>query len=279
MAEVAGDRDDRVAGDPGEDRHRERRCVQHAVLHDEDVLARPVGDIAVVREHDRFVVAASARLHRREHRVEVDPRRLRDVRDDVRADALPARDLRGDALRLAVLTEIRAPREADDHDVDRVSHGRHAELAVAVERKRPEVAGRDPVDRDDLARCDAELLDRVREIHVEDPRRVLESHEMLVEAEDRRPLLRVVAADALEYAGAVVEPVRRDVDLRVRPVDELSVHPDLLGRLHRARSPLFRRIVGSIRDDVHRPDARQPAQVRRADAQDVLCDPAPAQTI
>src|ERR671918_2426664 len=110
MPEVLGDLDDRVARDARQDRHRERRRVQDVVLHDEDVLARPVGDVAVVREHDRLVVTAAACLHGRKHRVQVDPCRLRDVRDDVRADALPARDLRGDPEVLAVLTEVRAPR-------------------------------------------------------------------------------------------------------------------------------------------------------------------------
>ena len=52
---------------------------------------------------------------------------------------------------------------------------------------------------------------------------------MVGEAEDRRALGRLVAADALEDAGAVVEAVRADVDLASRPVDELAVHPDLLG--------------------------------------------------
>ena len=55
---------------------------------------------------------------------------------------------------------------------------------------------------------------------------------MVGEPEDGRPLRRVVAADALEHAGAVVEAVRADVDARVVPVDELAVHPDLLGGLH-----------------------------------------------
>ena len=53
-----------------------------------------------------------------------------------------------------------------------------------------------------------------------------------VSAEDRRALRRVVAADALEDAGAVVEAVRAHVDARVVPVDELAVHPDLLRGLH-----------------------------------------------
>ena len=47
------------------------------------------------------------------------------------------------------------------------------------------------------------------------------------------PLRRVVAADAFEDAGAVVEAVHAHVDARVVPVDELAVHPDLLGGLHR----------------------------------------------
>ena len=93
---------------------------------------------------------------------------------------------------------------------------------------------------------------------------------MVGQAEDRRALRRVVAADALEYAGAVVEPVRGDVDLRVRPVDELAVHPDLLGLLHRAQlSFCFDESYGSLCDDVHRPHAREPAEVGRADSHDV----------
>ena len=57
---------------------------------------------------------------------------------------------------------------------------------------------------------------------------------VLAEPEDGRPLRRVVAANALEDARAVVEAVHADVNLRVGPVDELAVHPDLLGLLHRA---------------------------------------------
>ncbi len=46
----------------------------------------------------------------------------------------------------------------------------------------------------------------------------------------------LVAANALEDAGAVVEAVRADMDGRVVPVDELAVQPDLLGGLHGAES-------------------------------------------
>jgi hypothetical protein len=58
------------------------------------------------------------------------------------------------------------------------------------------------------------------------------------EPEDGRPRGGGVGPDALEDARAVVEGVGEHVDLGVGPVDELAVHPDLLGRCdrHGARS-------------------------------------------
>jgi hypothetical protein len=58
---------------------------------------------------------------------------------------------------------------------------------------------------------------------------------MVGEPEDRRPGIGLVAANPLEHAGAVVEPVRTDMDLGVVPVDELAVHPDFLGGSHRSK--------------------------------------------
>ena len=109
----------------------------------------------------------------------------------------------------------------------------HAELAVAVERDRADVALGQAVRAEQLVRRSPQLLDRVGELHVEKLRRVLEPDQMVAEAEDCRAARGVVAADALEDAGAVVEAVRADVHGGVRPVDELAVHPDLLGLAHR----------------------------------------------
>ena len=67
---------------------------------------------------------------------------------------------------------------------------------------------------------------------MQEPGRVLEPLQVVGQPEDGRAVVGLVAADALEDARAVVEPVRADVDLRVGPVDELAVHPDLLGLLH-----------------------------------------------
>ena len=51
-------------------------------------------------------------------------------------------------------------------------------------------------------------------------------HDVLGQAEDRRALLRVVAADPLEDAGPVVERVAQHVDGGLLEVDELAVLPD-----------------------------------------------------
>jgi hypothetical protein len=78
----------------------------------------------------------------------------------------------------------------------------------------------------------AHLVARVRHGHVVHRGGALEPGEVVVQAEDRRAALGIVGADALEDRGAVVQAVRQDVHARVRPVDQLAVHPDLLGFLH-----------------------------------------------
>ena len=173
---------------PGQDPRREVGRVDDAVAHDEDVLAGAVGDEAFRREQDRLVVAGVVRLGHGEHRVEVDARRLRGVRDDVRRHALPGRDLRPDARLQALLTEVRRPRPAHDHDLDRIAPCSDTELAVAVEGDRPEVALGQTVRADQLVARSLELLDAERDLHVEELRRVVEALKVLAETEDGRPL-------------------------------------------------------------------------------------------
>src|SRR5918996_1284570 len=243
VPECLCDLDHRLARDPGQDRGREVRRREDLVLDDEDVLARAVRDRALVREKDRLLVAGPGRLDHGEHRVQVDPGRLRDVRDRVRPDPLPRGDLRAHAALEGVLAEICPPRPADDADVDRVGARVDAELAVAVEGERAQVALGQPVRRDELVGRAPQLLDRVSKLHVQEPCRVVEAHEVVGEAEYRRPVVGLVAADPLEDAGAVMEPVSGDVNLGVGPVHELAVHPDLLGLAH---VPTLK-VTGSLR--------------------------------
>jgi len=51
-------------------------------------------------------------------------------------------------------------------------------------------------------------------------------------AKDRRPLIAVVAADALEDSGSVVKTMTQYVDLRLVPGDEIAALPDVLSLLH-----------------------------------------------
>jgi len=69
-------------------------------------------------------------------------------------------------------------------------------------------------------------------------RGVEEPVDVLLQPEDRGfAVLRPVAADPLEDADAVVQRVGEDVDLRLVPVHELAVHPDLLRLLDHAPPP------------------------------------------
>src|SRR5215213_6416427 len=232
VAEVAGDVDHRLARDAGKDRHGDRRRRDLAVADDEDVLAGAVRHVALGGEQDRLVVAGAVRLGDGEHRVEVDAGRLGDVRYDVRADPLPGGDLGADPVAEAILAEVRAPRPAHDHALHGVLAGGDAELAVAEEADRAQVALGKAVRLDELEAGRAEVLERERQRHREQARRVLQAPEVVRQAEDRRALVGLVAADALEDARPVVQAVGSDMDRRVGPVDELAVHPDLLGLLH-----------------------------------------------
>ena len=107
-----------------------------------------------------------------------------------------------------------------------------AQLAEAVERDRPDVALAETVHADELVRREPQLVDGIRQLHVQERGGLVQALEMVGEPEDRGAGVGLVAADPLEHTGPVVEAVGTDVNLGVGPVDELPVHPDLLGRFH-----------------------------------------------
>src|SRR4029079_4005505 len=125
-----------------------------------------------------------------------------------------------------------------------------------------------------------QVLDRVRQLPVQEARTVMETLHVVREPEHGRALRGLVRADSLEHTGAVVETVNPDVNGRVRPVDELAVHPDLRGLLHGA--PPFASVTKSSRDSSTTSSTRP--RVRRTSsggASETRCDsePAPAQTV
>ena len=71
-----------------------------------------------------------------------------------------------DAVLQPLLAEVRAPRPAHDHGLDRIAARGDAELAVAVERDRADVALRQAVGADQLVVAATQLVDRERDLHV-----------------------------------------------------------------------------------------------------------------
>ena len=161
---------------------------------------------------------------------------MRDQR--VGADAPPGGDLRAHAVALALLAEVGAPLPAGDRDVDRRLERVQPHLPVAAVDDRTDVAGAQAVARDQLERRSAQLLGAVGHRHVVELGRAQQPVDVLGVAEHRRPELGVVAAHAVEDAGAVVQAVREHVDLGVLPRDEVSVHPDEVGGLHCCEAPV-----------------------------------------
>ncbi len=158
--------------------------------------------------------------------------------------ARPAGDLHAHALGCGVVAEVRTPWPARDGDVDRARQRVEPHLAVAVVRDRSHVTRGQPGRAHRVLRRLHQLVDRVRNLHHHDLRGVEQPCDVLGETEHRRAPLGLVGADALEDARAVVQRVREDVNPRVRPRDELTVHPDLLGRRDGHRSA-FRRAAAS----------------------------------
>ena len=103
---------------------------------------------------------------------------------------------------------------------------------------------------------------RVGHGHVVELGRAQQPVDVLGVAEHRRPELGVVAADALEDAGAVVQAVRQDVDLRVLPGDEVSVHPDEVGGIH-VRRRSYSRLSSTARVACAVPSCPPRSAVRR----------------
>jgi hypothetical protein len=145
------------------------------------------------------------------------------------------RDLDADAVLHPFLAKVAAPGPDRDDHVDGVLLRKDPHGAVPDEGQRPDVAGVDLVHPDGLEDRLAELLAGEGAVHLEDVHRTEEPVNVLFQAEDRGTRVRLVAADALEDAGAVMQGVREHMHLRVVPGNELPVHPDLFRCLKHRR--------------------------------------------
>ncbi len=199
------------------------------VPHEEQVLAGALGDVAVDVKRDAFGVAVQHGFHLDQHRVGVVGRGLGGGGKRVGRRAVPRAHAHVHALLERIGAKVGAPLPHEHRGVDRTRQRVDAQLVVPAIHQRADVAGLGLV----LAN---RLEDRVlparlveRRVHAVDLRGIQQSDDMAVESEARRALGGAVAARAFEHARAVVNHVRRDVDLRVGPIHQRAVHPDLAG--------------------------------------------------
>src|SRR5713226_5108041 len=231
---LAADLHDRVAGDPFEDRGQ-RRGLHDAVAHEEDVLPRTFGDVALGVQQDRLVVPAGFHFALGHDGIDVVPGDLGPCHADV--DVVPGEGghLGPDAVLQAFLAEVGAPRPGRDRYPDRVLGHVEPHVAGAHEDDGPDVAFMEPVHADGLPDRVCDFLLPVWNLQQADVGRRKQPVHVLVEAKDGRALRAFVAPDAFESGQAIVEAVREDVDLGVFPGHELPVQPDLFGFLQHER--------------------------------------------
>src|SRR5262249_467684 len=111
--------------------------------------------------------------------------------------------------------------------------GGHAHLTVADEDQRTDVTLSQSVHAYGLDAGALDLLRGERNLQAENLGGVEQPPSVLREAKDRRTAgLGLIAANPLEDADAIVKRMREHVNFGIAPVDEPSVHPDLLGFLH-----------------------------------------------
>src|SRR5262249_47807965 len=96
-------------------------------------------------------------------------------------------------------------------------------------RQRPQIRVGEAVGPNDVERRGAKLVEAERDSYLVERRRQKEPPNVRVEPEDRGAVRRFVTPHSLEHAGAILQPVRADVNVGVVPANELAVEPDEIG--------------------------------------------------
>jgi hypothetical protein len=227
-AEVARDSKHGVARDAHDDRRIEVVGDDDTVLHDEEVRARPFGDVAFGVEQQRLIVPATDRLLHGAHRIGVVTARLHERRKCGGVDAADGRHGHAHAVLRAALN-IGFPRHRDDRNGHGAVLRPDAEAVRVEEGQRAQVGVVEMIRAHDFDGRGAELLERVAEVELVELRRMGEATHVRVETEDGRAVGRVVRPDTLEDASAVLKRVRGDMHLRGVPLHDLAVQPNELG--------------------------------------------------
>src|ERR1700735_809392 len=214
-----------IAGDAWEHGVAQRRGDQFVAMSEEYVLARAFADIAVHVESNSFGVAIDDSFHLDELRVHVIGARLGHRRQGVRSKTRPGGD--AGVATFALSAQIFSPGIVDDVNLSRRVERIHPCLAVAAEDDGPHIAWPRAVTANGFKHGFHQLVASVIHVDAIDLGRIKQALDVFIGAENRGTRFRVVAADSLEYRGAIVDHVRHHVNRRFIPGNELAIVPDI----------------------------------------------------
>jgi hypothetical protein len=142
VAALLGQRDDRIARDAVEDRGVGRGGVDRAVFDEKEVLAAPLRELAVHRQHDALGHAVFVGVHLHQRGIEVVAGGFGGGRVRIGRRALPRGDFHVHALRDSLFAQVRAPFPDGDKGVDLVFERVYAHRPHAAKDHRAQIAGR-----------------------------------------------------------------------------------------------------------------------------------------
>ena len=140
------------------------------------------------------------------------------------------------------LAQIRVPRPRGDGDADGIRLRRKPQCVRAVKSERADIGGIEVVNPHDFALRGFDLRARKRNLHRANVGGIEKTPRVIRQAKNRRAARGRIGAHTLENAGAVMQPVRQDMDFGIAPFDEFAVEPDFAALiLQRHRGRIIRR--------------------------------------
>ncbi len=233
VAGVLGQRDGAASGDPLQDGGGQRWRDHVAAAHHKEILAAALADEAIGIQGNPLRIAVPVRLHGDQLRVDVLPTYLGRSGERAGRHAPPRTHAHVHALLNRLRPQITPPFDGDDSNLHWTRCRIDAEGVESSVDQGANVAGIELVGLDRLQDRLPDLLLGVRDLHAIDLGRVEQTVDVSVKAEHRGASLCRIGPYALKHAGAVVQDVRRDVDLRLIPRGQLTIEPDRRALLHR----------------------------------------------
>ncbi|MNQ49356.1 hypothetical protein D3C85_632660 [compost metagenome] len=224
-AQLVGQGQNGVAGDAVE-AGGHFRGVDHAVLDQEDVLARALGHITLGIQQHGLVGAAGDGFLQGQHRVDVVAVGLGPGHRDVDVMAGEGAGAHLDADLQGFVAHVGAPVPGGDYHMHLQAGGAQSHGFRSVEHHRADVGAFQVVLAHRGAGRLVDLVFAERNLHGHDLGRVEQPVGVRLQAEDRRAVRGVVGAHAFEYAHAVVQGVGQHMGGRVTPRHQFAVIPN-----------------------------------------------------